>query len=574
MISKTLEEPAAVSGCCLSAVVDGVVRQCGIAAHVTWKKLRVVLICTRGKGTTRKAMKQSRMVCMVSVKMVMVVVVVMVGMMVGMGEVVVAGDPTCSQQYVRPELTPKELGTVMGSTWAALDKASSAFRVSQGAPSAAVLTVSWEGQTVHTQFDGVANTSDPTSVPDGNTIFRTGSAGKLFPTILALMAAEDGKLPRGLATTFADLNPKFSMIDPATQEACDGPSVGSTLYQMGGLPREAPFDYPIETPTSDVLERLQDEWLLAPEWEIPMYSNLGFALIGHLVSEYAYDGNFSDVFHQSFVAPLQLSRTGLVFTPEVISEMAVGYLAPNDPIPFPLQFGWVAPAGQMYISSNDFSKFANVIARAEMGISTPGFFLTPSAARRMFGVHQTNDPNQTGFGSPWEEQYIAEMWVKCKGGNAEVYSALVCFVPEYDLSLTLLWNGAVDELAFAVTAWELILPAFRDVLAKYRPVFTPPAPASVYVGNYTSPSEFGSDFAIVELPNTELAFRLGGVDVPLQWHAKNRAQIRQPVPMIGACFNWELTGVWNAYLVFRFDADGSAVSAVTTDMFATEYMRS
>ena len=78
--------------------------------------------------------------------------------------------------------------------------------------------------------------------------------------------------------------------------------------------------------------------------------------------------------------------------------------------------------------------------------------------------------------------------VRRKGGNVPGYTALLAFVPELELSLSILWSGAADEFTWSIHAFDLILPPWLDMmhnLLETKPQ-TQPKNASQFVGDWTS----------------------------------------------------------------------------------------
>ena len=59
-----------------------------------------------------------------------------------------------------------------------------------------------------------------------------------------------------------------------------------------------------------------------------------------------------------------------------------------------------------------------------------------------------NAGGKTLFGTPWEMNVHPNTGylVRRKGGNVPGYTALLAFVPEIKLSLSVLWSGGTDEL--------------------------------------------------------------------------------------------------------------------------------
>lgn len=96
-----------------------------------------------------------------------------------------------------------------------------------------------------------------------------------------------------------------------------------------------------------------------------------------------------------------------------------------------------------------------------------------------------NPDQQTGFGSPWELQWIALL--RSKGGNVEGFSSDFAMVPESKLGVVVLINTDASEFKFAFRALEILIPALEEYSAEcQRTHFHPPAPPNIHdhVGVY------------------------------------------------------------------------------------------
>jgi len=59
---------------------------------------------------------------------------------------------------------------------------------------------------------------------------------------------------------------------------------------------------------------------------MPAYSNLGIALLAHLLEQIAQIP-YATYVEENILKPLGMLNTGFVYTPAVIKRLAVGYLA-------------------------------------------------------------------------------------------------------------------------------------------------------------------------------------------------------------------------------------------------------
>lgn len=109
--------------------------------------------------------------------------------------------------------------------------------------------------------------------------------------------------------------------------------------------------------------RIANLSLIFPPNTMPIYSNLGFAILGRVLEEIA-GMEWENYVQQFIVERLGLTNTGDVFvlccnslgsffTPDIVHKMAVGYdyNGEVDPLYY-ASLGWESPAGNMYSSAN------------------------------------------------------------------------------------------------------------------------------------------------------------------------------------------------------------------------------
>lgn len=109
--------------------------------------------------------------------------------------------------------------------------------------------------------------------------------------------------------------------------------------------------------TAEILKELAKEELILPTYTKPSYSNLGFSLIGRILAEDVEKTSFEEWTTNKFFSPMGMNSSGLIYTADVISKMAVGY---SGGVPQPLfSFGWSSPSGEAFSSVNDMAKMVS-----------------------------------------------------------------------------------------------------------------------------------------------------------------------------------------------------------------------
>ncbi len=204
---------------------------------------------------------------------------------------------------------------------------------------------------------GYANLEHFVPVTD-ETIFQSGSLGKMFTAAAVMLLVEDGKL------ALTDPITKFFPDAPVTWKAI---TVRHLLTHTSGIPdyTTSSFDYRKDY-TEDQLAKLAFEQKLefppGTRWN---YSNTGYALLGFIV--HRVSGQFyGDVLAERIFKPLGMSTARVISEEDVIANRAAGYRLVKGDIK---NQEWVAPQlnttadGSLYWSIDDLVKWDAAVKR-------------------------------------------------------------------------------------------------------------------------------------------------------------------------------------------------------------------
>ncbi|WP_163507616.1 serine hydrolase domain-containing protein [Fodinicola acaciae] len=183
--------------------------------------------------------------------------------------------------------------------------------------------------------------------------YRIGSVTKTFTAALVMQARDAGLLD----------------LDDPVAKHLDVPQHGDhtirrLLSHSSGLAREPYGDVwdTLDVPdTGQVLSDLARVESVLPTSRRFHYSNLGFAILGHLVARLA-GGSWEELVVDRLIQPLGLTRT----TVEPVEPVAQGYLVDvfSDRVrPEPhVNFGGVNPAAQLWSTAADMATWAAFLA--------------------------------------------------------------------------------------------------------------------------------------------------------------------------------------------------------------------
>lgn len=220
------------------------------------------------------------------------------------------------------------------------------------------------------------------------TPLRIGSVTKTFTAVLVMQARDDGLL---------DLD------DPIDRHlavpAHGGLTVRRLLSHTAGLQREPYGDVWDTLRAPDVAELLAD--LSRAERVLPAgrrfhYSNLGYALLGHLVGKLR-GGTWAEVLAERILTPLGLRATTLGPGPDAATGFLVdAYSDHARPEPV-TDLGALAPAGQLWSTPAELARWAAFLADPA-AVDPAGAVLRPATVDEMRWPATTTDDALWGAG--------------------------------------------------------------------------------------------------------------------------------------------------------------------------------
>jgi N-acyl-D-amino-acid deacylase len=204
---------------------------------------------------------------------------------------------------------------------------------------------------------GYANLEHMVPVTD-QTIFQSGSLGKMFTSAAVMLQVEDGKV------SLSDPITKFFPDAPPTWRAI---TVRHLLTHTSGIPDYTTdaFDYRKDY-TEDELARLAYaqplEFPAGSRWN---YSNTGYALLGFLVRK-ASGKFYGDVLAERVFKPLGMTNTRIITEADIVRNRAAGYQLDGGVIK---NQDWVAPQlnttadGSLYFTVRDLVAWDAAVRR-------------------------------------------------------------------------------------------------------------------------------------------------------------------------------------------------------------------
>ncbi|GHJ44611.1 serine hydrolase [Catellatospora sp. TT07R-123] len=264
------------------------------------------------------------------------------------------------------------------------------------------------------------------AVPGDDTQYRIGSLTKTFVAVLVLRLREEGLL---------DLD------DPLSRHLPGAPAGASTVFQLlahtSGIASETPAPWWERTPGDvrpELADVLGDDYRKYPAGHRHHYSNPGFALLGALV-EQVRGRSLGQVLHDEILAPLKMTRTTLLPQAPHAHGWAVHPWA-DVLLPEPTEdAGRLAPAGQLWSTLADLSRFAAFLADGDPAV-------LPAAAVEL--MRTAASPPE---GDQWDSGY--GLGVQLKRDHGRMLAGHTGSMPGF---LATLWFSPADRIAAVVLA--------------------------------------------------------------------------------------------------------------------------
>ncbi len=227
------------------------------------------------------------------------------------------------------------------------------------------------------------------------TVFRVGSVSKLFTDVAIMRLVEQGLLD--LDAPVSKYLPTFQPKNPHNKTEV---TLRHLMAHRSGLIRESPignyFD-PTEPTLAKTVESVNGIDLVYPPGERIKYSNAAIAVVG-MVLEKTQGVKFETYLSKAVLDPLRMNDSSFEITPGVKKNLAsaVMWSYHGREFPAPLFQLGTSPAGSMYSTVGDLSKFMNCLFAD--GTTKSGQLLKKETIAEMFKLQFAKPDDKQGFG--------------------------------------------------------------------------------------------------------------------------------------------------------------------------------
>jgi CubicO group peptidase (beta-lactamase class C family) len=328
---------------------------------------------------------------------------------------------------------------------------------------------------------GYADLEHGILVDSERTLFRPGSASKLFTWTAVMQLVEDGRL-----SLQADVNEYLDFEIPATYP--QPITLAHLMTHTPGFEDRGQGLFVLQEEDLVSLEEYLKGYVPArvyPPGEVGAYSNYGTALAGYIVQRVSGEP-FEAYVENHILEPLGATRTTFrqPLPSALAKDMARGYgYAKGAYVPGEFELIAGTPAGSMSSSATDMARF--MIAHLQGGQYGSERILEAATVAEMQAAQYVPDPRSSGMGYGFfRDSLNGRRIVQHEGDTLLFHSGLYLF-PEEKVGLFVSYNSAGGSKARTE-----LLEAFVD---RYYPALAPerveppadfPSRVEAYVGEY------------------------------------------------------------------------------------------
>ncbi|HVG83053.1 MAG TPA: serine hydrolase domain-containing protein [Vicinamibacterales bacterium] len=299
---------------------------------------------------------------------------------------------------------------------------------------------------------GYANLEHMVAVTD-ETIFQSGSLGKMLTAAAVMLQVEDRKLALTdpITTFYPDAPPPWSAI-----------TVQHLLTHTSGIPdyTTSTFDYRKDYTEDELAHLAFQQKLEFPPGSRWNYSNTGYALLGFIVRK-ASGRFYGDVLAERIFKPLGMTTARVISEEDVIAHRAAGYQLVNGVVK---NQAWVAPKlnttadGSLYWSLRDLVAWDAAVKKRAI--------LKQESWTQIFTPVGLNSGKTYPYGFGWSLEERGGQPLQEHGGSWQGFTTQLSRFLGVDLSIIVLANLAqADPARFVDGIAAIVNPA----LAKPQP---------------------------------------------------------------------------------------------------------
>ncbi|KAK5631034.1 hypothetical protein RRF57_006749 [Xylaria bambusicola] len=320
-----------------------------------------------------------------------------------------------------------------------------------------------------------------------NSIYRIGSISKLLTTYTLLVGYGWGIWNHAVTHYVPELRRAASLDYESSLEnvSWDKVTIGTLTSHLSGIGRDyangdlASQEFPWmeaglpELPLGDIphcagntslppcnrqeyFQGVLKRHPVCAPWTTPVYSNMGFRLIGYVLEALGC-ASYNSLLQSNVIGPLKLADTS------AMSPKRGSWVIPaGNESGFYVDYGDETPTAGIYSSSDNLARFGrNILLNKQLSALDTRKWMKPTS--------HTSNP-VFSVGSPWEiwrtRSHITSgrvVDIYAKSGSVGQYDSQLMLLPDYGVTLSILVAGSSSGSVITVTT-EMVLQSLVPVL--------------------------------------------------------------------------------------------------------------
>jgi CubicO group peptidase (beta-lactamase class C family) len=295
------------------------------------------------------------------------------------------------------------------------------------------------------------------------TIYAIGSITKLFTAIMLMQLRESKKLNLDDSVTKYLDDPQDKIFGP------NPPTIGNLATHVAGLPMDGPREYwsTLKFPSkSELLNSLEEIEMAFPPMTKLKYSNLGYAILGHIL-EIVANRPFEAYIQDRILRPLNMKYS--TFTLDKLdkrlrTQVATGYIINGDEVTFApsVDLKAFSPAGQLFSTVDDISRI--ILMQFLNETHSQKRILSKTSLREMQLIHSIESDWSYGFGIGWMMEKFGNFTIWEHAGKLPGFTTVIAFIREKRLGVAFFANtSSIWPYDIVRKIFGIILPVLERI---------------------------------------------------------------------------------------------------------------
>jgi CubicO group peptidase (beta-lactamase class C family) len=310
------------------------------------------------------------------------------------------------------------------------------YALKSGDIAGAAIAVVEDGKLIFSKGYGYANENTRTPVIADRTLFRIGSASKLFTWTAVMQLVEAGRIDLDKdVNTYLDFKIPSKFGKPITMRDLMTHTPGfADVYRDLEVPSPKQL-FPLRR---YLIENMPQR--IFPPGEVVAYSNYGAVLAGYIVQRVSGE-SFDHYVEEHILKPLGMTRSTFSqpLPAALQPDMSTGYVTASAGPVIPFEAFEASPAGAMSATATDMADF--MIAQLQDGSYRGASILSPAAVKLMHSPQYQAAPGINGMDLGFYQENRNGLEIIGHGGDTLAFHSYLHLILGADVGIFLAFNS-------------------------------------------------------------------------------------------------------------------------------------